>query len=159
VLVFLPFLQYELWGGGAPFAGDGTGTMKDRSGETVRLLGSVREILTELKHNPDWADTKVAWVSCTDEPSWAEELLGKFKLNSGEPIGTVIHSSQIYKANKTTHFRNLQKEFPDIAFEDMLFYDNEMGNIRSVSTLGVKCVYCPRGVTADAWSEGMKQFK
>ena len=30
--------MYELWGGGAPFSDNGDGTLKDRSGVTVRLL-------------------------------------------------------------------------------------------------------------------------
>ena len=33
--------MYELWGGGAPFSDNGDGTLKDRSGVTVRLLGAV----------------------------------------------------------------------------------------------------------------------
>jgi hypothetical protein len=41
----------------------------------------------------------------------------------------------------------------------MLFFDNESGNIRSVSELGVKCVYCPDGVTAEAWQQGLDLFK
>ena len=30
----------------------------------------------------------------------------------------------------------------------MLFFDNERGNCTQVGTLGVKCVYCPDGLTA-----------
>ena len=33
--------MYELWGGGAPFSDNGDGTLSDRSGVTVRLLGAV----------------------------------------------------------------------------------------------------------------------
>lgn len=40
----------------------------------------------------------------------------------------------------------------------MLFFDNEMGNIKSVSKLGVKCVYCPDGMTERIWDEGLKMF-
>ena len=40
----------------------------------------------------------------------------------------------------------------------MLFFDNEYGNIENVQKLGVKCVYCPHGVTQTAWDEGLKLF-
>ncbi len=56
----------------------------------------------------------------------------------GEPINTVVHSSQIYKANKQMHFQALKEEFPEISYKEMLFFDNERGNIQNVSRLGVK---------------------
>ena len=68
-------------------------------------------------------------------------------------------SSQIYKANKQQHFQNLKKEFPDIQYSEMLFFDNEYGNIRNVEKLGVKCVYCPEGMTEKAWQEGLDMFR
>ena len=122
--------MYQLWSGGPPFKGDGNGHMTDRSGTKIELLGVTREILHEMKTKPEWRDTKVAWVSCTDEPEWAEQLLGMFKTSGGDPIGSVVHSNQIFKANKKTHFQRLKEEFPDIEYSDMLFFDNEMGNIR-----------------------------
>jgi hypothetical protein len=33
--------MYELWGGGAPFSDNGDGTLADKAGVTVRLLGAV----------------------------------------------------------------------------------------------------------------------
>jgi magnesium-dependent phosphatase 1 len=99
--------MYQLWGGGAPFTaiGDGTQQLRDSAGQKVRLLGVAGKLLEELKTDEQWKDTKVAWVSCTDEPSWAEECLRKFKTPSGIPIGDCIDSSQIYKANKQAHFQ------------------------------------------------------
>jgi magnesium-dependent phosphatase 1 len=41
----------------------------------------------------------------------------------------------------------------------MLFFDNESGNIRDVASLGVKCVYCPDGMTAKMWEKGLSLFK
>jgi magnesium-dependent phosphatase 1 len=108
--------------------------------------------------SPQWRDAKIAWVSKTDEPAWADECLSKFLTSGGEPIASVAHSSQIFQDDKKQHFRNLKEEFPHIKYEDMLFFDNEIGNIRSVSKLGVKCVFCPDGVTKDAWEEGLSMF-
>ena len=44
-------------------------------------------------------------------------------------------------------------------YDTMLFFDNERYNIDSVSQLGVKCVYCPDGLTEEAWREGMGLFQ
>jgi hypothetical protein len=54
--------MYELWGGGYPFKGDGNSEMKDCRGRSIRLLGETRAILSALKNNPTWSQTKVAWV-------------------------------------------------------------------------------------------------
>lgn len=150
--------MYELWGGGPPFTGDGSGNIFDVRGRQIKILGVVREVLHDLKSKPEYSDVKVAWVSCTDEPDWADTLLKTFITSGGDPLESVVHSSQIFKSNKKVHFQRLKQQYPDIAFEDMLFFDNEYGNIRSVSSLGVKCIFCPDGVTADAWADGLKLF-
>ena len=65
--------MYELWGGGAPFTivGDGTRELRDSNGAKVRLLGASGKILHELKNSEEWTGVITAWVSCTDEPTWA----------------------------------------------------------------------------------------
>eukprot|EP01039_Chlorochromonas_danica_P001095 gene1095-1188_t len=152
--------MYELWGGGAPFRIAGNGKdLIDCAGTSVRLLGVTDRILHDLRTDPALAEVKVAWVSCTDEPEWAAECLEKFSTAGGERIGQVVHSSEIYKANKQTHFRNLQKKFPHIDYSDMLFFDNEYGNIESVSRLGVKCYLARQGMTCKAWQDGLKMFE
>ena len=130
----------------------------DISGRPVRLLGMVRQLLHDLKTSSDWTETNVAWVSCTDEPDWAAMLLRQFKTAGGDSIGSVAHSSQIFKNNKRVHFQRLKSQYQDIEYEEMLFFDNESGNIRDVSSLGVKCVYCPSGVTQAAWQDGLNLF-
>lgn len=150
--------MYELWGGGAPFTVVSASELRDSKGTKVRLLGSIASILDELHTDPKWKDTRVAWVSCTDEPSWAAECLRKLKTSSGIPIGDVVDSEQIFKANKKVHFERLRKLYPDIPFEEMIFFDNEFGNIKSVSSLGVKSVYCPDGMLQSVWEEGLALF-
>jgi len=151
--------MYQLWGGGAPFRlAANKKDLLDRSGASVRLLGISDNILHDLHSNPALQHIKVAWVSCTDEPEWAEECLSKFKTSGGVVIKNVVHSSEIYKANKQLHFQNLHKQYPDIRFEDMLFFDNEYGNIRTVSKLGVKCYHAEDGMTEEAWKEGLALF-
>ena len=152
--------MYELWGGGSPFTAidDGKKFLRDSSGTTVRLLGITGHLLHELKFSDEWRGVKLAWVSKTDEPLWANECLQKFKSSGGAPLISLADSSQIYKGNKQEHFRNLKREYPDIDFANMIFFDNEMGNIRDVSKIGVCSVYCPDGVTKEIWDEGLKLF-
>ena len=40
----------------------------------------------------------------------------------------------------------------------MLFFDNERENIDEVARLGVACVHCPGGLSADAWRRGLTFF-
>lgn len=153
--------MYQLWGGGAPFRyAPNKRDLLDSSGSIVRLLGETRQILDDLHSHPSFTEneTIVAWVSCTDEPEWAQECLEKFRTNSDIPLVAIAHSSQIYKADKSQHFRRLQREYPSIDFEDMLFFDNEQSNITSVSKLGVKCIHCPEGMTEEVWQRGLRLF-
>lgn len=153
--------MYILWGGGAPFhpIGDGTKKLRDVAGKTVELLGISGSILHTLKYDPRWSNTICALASTTDEPNWAKECLEKFVTSPGkEPLISCVHAPHIYKANKQTHFRNMKKDYPHIEFSEMIFFDNEMGNINSVSRLGVNCVYCPEGLTEDIWLEALSNY-
>ena len=131
--------MYELWGGGAPFTKDeADNTLRDRSGTKVKLLGESASILDSLT-KPPFEDTVVVWVSCTDEPKWADECLTKFTTANGiTSIGDVSNKklNKIFKSNKRVHFEQLAKD-TGIPFSDMLFFDNEGGNISNVAKLGV----------------------
>ena len=75
--------MYELWGGGgSPFKVMKDGNLSDRSGTVVRLLGDVREIMSEFRHDPKWSDSVIAVASSCDEPSWARECIQKISVGS-----------------------------------------------------------------------------
>jgi magnesium-dependent phosphatase 1 len=133
--------MYELWGGGAPFAKIDSRHLVDKKGVKVQLLGFIDQLLHDLHTNKTWEHTKLAWVSCTDEPHWADECLYKFSTIDGTPFHQIPHSSQIFKANKQVHFKKLHTLYKndDIDYSDMLFFDNEYYNIETVAKLGVKC--------------------
>jgi magnesium-dependent phosphatase 1 len=171
--------MYELWGGGgSPFRVDPAAphTLRDRAHTQVTLLGESARILHALKTHPRWSNTVVAWVSCCDEPEWAYECLSKFNTDPSSipnhPMPLQASSDQplrleqcvdskacmIFKSNKQTHFKRLRAAYPHIAYEEMVFFDNDMGNIRDVSPLGVKCVYTPHGMTHSVWEDGMRLF-
>lgn len=152
--------MYQLWGGGAPFKESVDGKeLTDCIGNKVRLLGISADVLRDLYADPFLSQVKVAWVSCTDEPEWATECLSKFKFGDpGISIDNVADVSLIFKANKQVHFRNLKELYPDIDYASMLFFDNEFGNVKNVSSLGVRCIHCPDGLTQAAWNSGLALF-
>ena len=152
--------MYMIWGGGAPFKVADDGSLLDKKGARVVMLGAVPEILTELNNDPAWSNTVVGIASCTDEPSWAQECLRKFRLaDSSLCIKDVITpaAEEIRKANKRTHFKNIAEQ-TGIALEDMLFFDNEYGNCQDVSSVGVSVCYCPDGVTRGAWDLALEAY-
>lgn len=151
-----------LYDAGAPFRqgpDGGQETLLDKAGAQVRLLGISGAILHDMKHSNTFRNTVCALVSCTDEPSWAQECLLKFKTTPGnEALQTCVDSSQIYKANKQCHFQALRKEYPDIEFSEMIFFDNEMHNVKTVRKLGVHGVCCPDGMTEQIWVDALDEY-
>lgn len=69
-------------------------------------------------------------------------------------FGTLV---EIAFENKRSHFRRLHKA-TGIPYEQMVFFDNESGNIRSVGELGVKCIYTPNGMEIKHWQEAKSAF-
>ena len=45
-----------------------------------------------------------------------------------------------------------------IQYKDMIFFDNEIGNCKQVSNLGVNAVYTPKGLTWDAFRNGISSM-
>jgi magnesium-dependent phosphatase 1 len=106
-------------------------------------------------------DYIIAWVSTCDYPDWGRECLSVFKTLDGESLDACLMNpacSLLYHANKRNHFQKLKSLYPEILYEEMIFFDNQMNNIRDVSVLGVNCIYCPDGLTKKAWEAGRKIF-
>mmetsp|Transcript_11731 Transcript_11731/g.27236 ORF Transcript_11731/g.27236 Transcript_11731/m.27236 type:complete len:230 (+) Transcript_11731:11-700(+) len=149
--------MYQLWGGGAPFKKNGDGSLTDCKGTRCTMMGNSAEILYELNTDPKWKDTKVAYCSCTDEPSWAAECMRLFEVGDGITMEKAAPIKQIFKATKTEHFKRIHKD-TGIPYAQMIFFDNEEHNCRSVKQLGVTCIYTPRGMTPAEWSRGLKEY-
>lgn len=62
------------------------------------------------------------------------------KLRAAAPL------QEIYPGTKTRHFRAVHKA-SDIAYRDMLFFDNEHRNVRDCAALGITSVYTPDGTS------------
>lgn len=127
-----------------------------------------------------FSNCKIGIASCCDEPDWARDLLGKFrlarlplkngtspaeknlqqeKLIYGEALVDVVDYSQIHYGPKVNHFREL-REASGVAFEDMIFFDDQHGHIQKVGALGVTAVHVPSGgVTWAKFEEGLARFQ
>jgi len=154
--------MYMMSAGSAPFSeipGNADAKASARN-ETVKLLGRTRGIWAALHGSPRFEATRVAVASRCDEPAWAVELLKLFRAAPGVSFWDVLDGgalAEIYKGSKVNHFRALQKKTA-IPFSDMVFFDDDMQNIRNVEALGVVCVHTPDGVTQAAWESGLDRY-
>lgn len=136
-------LDFTLWDAGglwcdhlsAPFEKRPQGVF-DRHGREIKLYEDVRDILEQL----DQHRIPMAVASKTMEAAWAHELLKLHEIDQYFPV------KEMYPLSKVNHFRVIH-EITQIDYEDMLFFDDEYGNIVDVSALGVKCVHLLDGLT------------
>ena len=118
--------------------------------------------LTEIeKLKATGYDIQAAVASKTDAPSWAQTCMNHLVIDDERTTliscfdqGRLV---EIAYGSKKEHLKRLQKR-TKIPFEQMAFFDNEYGNIRSVSSLGVKCFYTPRGMTIEDWEKAKDMF-
>jgi magnesium-dependent phosphatase-1 len=152
-------------------------TLVSAGGDRLTLLGTTREILYNLYYQEEWLPTLVGISSRTERPDWALEALSQFSIYSQEnhdtmppfPMQDVFTSAALCvldkNMDKMAQFEQLLQKansiiFPSnkLKYKDMLFFDNEAGNCKSVARLGVTAVYCPHGLTQDAWEIGVRNF-
>ncbi|CAK0904643.1 unnamed protein product [Prorocentrum cordatum] len=146
--------------GGGPFEPQSDGSMKDRRGNSVALCSGVPAMMWELSEDPRWNGVPVAVASCCDAPSWARELLAKFKTRDGDrsrALSDIVTVCQIHGGSKVRHFEEIASA-TGCSFQDMLFFDNEPGNCTDVAALGVTSVFCPGGITERVWQDALRAF-
>ncbi len=147
-------LDFTLWDAGGTWC-DCTnppyklveGYVQDVYGRKIKLYPDVKNILKELHHS----DVKMALASRTEAPPWARELLSLFD------IAHYFEHQEIYPGSKVSHFRRLNK-VTGIPFEKMVFFDDEMRNIREVGAMGVHAVYVEDGVNYKIVSESFRKI-
>jgi magnesium-dependent phosphatase 1 len=162
--------MYQLYGG-APFTPHpkNPNVMLDQRGTEVHLIGETRAVLQTLATDPKWSNTYLAVSSTCDEPSWAAELLQKFRFTNSEGKAVTMGSlfgdrQEIYYANKAKHhetiLRKVRKIDPSVTeFSQMLFFDNQTNNTKSVSKLGVPSCYCSGGMTPGTFERGLDLWR
>lgn len=137
-------LDFTLWDTGGvwidcsdyPFHKRPGGEIRDSSGKTLRLYPDVQEILKRL----DDVSVDMALASRTSRPDWAEELLGLLGIRDR------FVEAEIYPSSKVRHFEALRKK-TGLAFDEMVFFDDEMRNIEEVGTLGVDARHVRNGLS------------
>ena len=132
--------------------------------ETVKLFQGAQEVLRTLLTEDRFQGVKIAVASSTTEPKYANRCLEELRIDpTGERVERVadlVDFRQIYPGSKgRQHFPALREE-SGIPWTQMLFFDDQMGNIRSVSGIGVLSIQT-RGDEGVSWStflEGLRQF-
>jgi magnesium-dependent phosphatase 1 len=114
---------------------------------------------------------KIAAASRTEAPDLARDMLKLLRVSSGSTAESPFFSSsphtskaieffdhlQIYPGSKIKHFEKLQQQ-TGIAYEDMLFFDDEARN-RDVERLGVVMWLVRDGVSRSEVDEGVKSWR
>ncbi|XP_022689161.1 magnesium-dependent phosphatase 1-like [Varroa jacobsoni] len=148
-------LDYTLWPQHVdttvhpPLRKDKLGNVFDSYGQAVKPFPEVPTLLEYLRSE----GYQIAAASRTDAPPVANELI---KLLDWDHY---FDYREIYPGCKKTHFMRFQKS-SGITFTDMIFFDDEMRNIRDVSQLGVTAIYVrSEGMTRRLFDQGLAQWR
>jgi magnesium-dependent phosphatase 1 len=131
---------------------------RSNTGSIIALFPDVTWIIEHvlsLENGP-----KLAIASRTSHPDWALELLQTFQLPStGNSLMEVMNGPCIMNSSisKVKQFMQIEKE-TKIPCTEMLFFDNDIGNCKSVSRLGVTVGYCPNGIERGIFEKSMVKF-
>lgn len=148
-----------MWGGGgAPFTYKDVGKLIDKGKNEVYLMGKCQTIFEELHFNEKWKDSIFAFSSGCDEPNWARECIAKFKINDSTTLGQVVKNIIIDKRNKSQHIIEHCKKLGIKDYKEIIFFDNEIINCKTVAKLGCTAVRCPNGLSQQVWTEALKKF-
>lgn len=131
----------------------------DGAKQEVNIFNGACHALCHIKElNKDYGmDIEVAVASRTDEPEWAHTCMEWLQIKNEMTLKEIIDHVEIEETDKKHHFRNLKKK-TNLDYEEMVFFDNEWRNIRSVRELGVKCIYTPDGMEKQHWHEALEFF-
>ena len=131
-----------------PFRKAKNGKVYDNCDDVIKLYPDVVKILQHLKVE----NYQIAVASRTGCISEAESLLHLFDLNH------FFSMKQIYPGSKISHFSHFHK-VSKVAYEDMVFFDDEERNIIELSRIGVTCHYIRNGMKWKDWHEGLEKHK
>ncbi|KAF1785830.1 Magnesium-dependent phosphatase-1, eukaryotic type [Phytophthora cactorum] len=141
-----------------------TGDVTDAIGWHVHFYPEIHSVLSVLKTDPQFRNTKIGVASRTEEIETAKKVLGLMDVTlrgedgvgvAKKTLGDIADFVTVFPGSKTTHFK-LLKEQSGIEFEDMLFNDDEMENVHDVSALGVVCCTVPK---VSQWRRGCKAWR
>ncbi|MCB1229054.1 MAG: magnesium-dependent phosphatase-1 [Verrucomicrobiae bacterium] len=136
-------LDFTLWDCGGlwidcttpPFRLDGDGRIRDRRERVFRLYPEVPGILDRLES----VGCLLGLASRTEQPSWAREVLDLMGIRQR------FQFEEIYPGSKVRHFGAIQRA-SGLAYDEMVFFDDEDRNIVEVGALGVTAIHVRNGM-------------
>jgi magnesium-dependent phosphatase 1 len=111
--------------------------VEDFNGAEIVLYADVVQALNRLKK----AGKLLAVASRTTAPVIARNLLDLFEIRH------LFDYEEIYPTSKILHFRAINEQ-SGIAFDKMVFFDDEHRNIVNVKSLGVETVHVTNGLNS-----------
>ena len=117
------------------------------SGLELELFDGVEELLHALVA----AGWTLAAASRTATPAYSRTVLKLMQ------IDTLFSYAEIYPSSKRRHFAQLAED-SGVAYDDMIFFDDDTRNVRDVSKLGVHVVYTPDGVTPQIIADSVREY-
>ena len=93
----------------------------------------------------------LAIASRTHRPEWASDLMHLLGIHG------YFEHFEIYPGSKVEHFINLHQE-TTVAYEEMIFFDDEMRNLNEVARLGVKTVAVEEGINKNLVNQYLQIF-
>lgn len=124
-----------------------TGHVKASDGQIVALYKGAHELLHKL-HNHGLT---LAIASRTPVKDFATEVLEALNINEFFTYGVMVNRA------KTHHFTELCKQSA-VELKDMLFFDNDPGNIYDANKLGVTSVHVENGLCLQDVINGFEKF-
>jgi magnesium-dependent phosphatase 1 len=64
---------------------------------------------------------------------------------------------EIHKGSKKGHLHQIARA-SGVDFSEMVFFDDQRGNISDVSSLGVMSILTPNGVEKEHWKRCLEEF-
>ena len=125
-----------------------TGRVKGSDGEIVSLYQGAHNLIHTLHTH----GLTLGIASKTPVGGFANEVLAA--LNVKEYFSYAVMTPR----RKTYHFQELSKQSA-VDYEDMLFFDDNRGNIYDSNGLGVTSVYIEDGLTLEHVVDGLIQFQ
>jgi magnesium-dependent phosphatase 1 len=145
--------------------------MVDRTGESFTFYHDVPSILHAARtarislslasrtHAPELAREMLRGLIIPNPPGSEAEKTGEKELNAG----AYFTHPQIFPGSKVAHFRKIQNATrtagKEVAFADMLFFDDEARNRNVESELGVTFCLVRDGVSRGEIDRGVNEWR
>lgn len=110
----------------------------DTEGAQIKLYPDVIHILKTLKSE----GIKVAVASRTNAPKSAKQLMKLLEIED------LVDYAEIYPKQKTHHFKKIAKR-SGLQYYQMIFFDDEIRNIKDVEAIGVDCIHVSDGINTE----------